>query len=184
MHKACPPPVPSMRPADRGSYPIDRPPPADNPNDQAAPRIRPTERGDTAGKAATRSPEPPIRLVIVTDARHPQVNGVVRSREIVAVAVCRRGDQGTVIHPALFRTMSRPAPERLSEKARPWMGCASATAMSISSDCCAQRNWHEYTRPATGPFCQAALIHSALRFSKPWHRDCLPLLFPSPAQGW
>jgi len=47
-------------------------------------------------------------IVIVTDAWHPQINGVVRSLDYTISHLRRRGLRVEVIHPGLFRTIPCP----------------------------------------------------------------------------
>ena len=49
-----------------------------------------------------------MRLVLVTDAWQPQINGVVRSLERVIDHLERRGDRVSVIAPSAFRTVPCP----------------------------------------------------------------------------
>jgi glycosyltransferase involved in cell wall biosynthesis len=49
-----------------------------------------------------------VRLLLVTDAWAPQVNGVVRTLETVVAELRRRGDQVEVVHPGQFRTVPCP----------------------------------------------------------------------------
>jgi glycosyltransferase involved in cell wall biosynthesis len=49
-----------------------------------------------------------LRLVIVTDAWTPQVNGVVHSLERMRMALTAAGDGVTIIHPGRFRTVPCP----------------------------------------------------------------------------
>ena len=51
----------------------------------------------------------PLRLLVVTDAWHPQVNGVVRTLETVAAHLIRGGDTVEVIGPDRFRTLPLPS---------------------------------------------------------------------------
>lgn len=61
-----------------------------------------------------------MRIVIATDAWHPQVNGVVRSLDATVERLGRRGHEVTVVEPGLFRSFPCPTyPEiRLA------LGCA------------------------------------------------------------
>lgn len=61
-----------------------------------------------------------MKLIVVTDAWHPQVNGVVRSLATTAEILRKIGHQVEVIEPSLFRTIACPTyPEiRLA------LGCA------------------------------------------------------------
>jgi glycosyltransferase involved in cell wall biosynthesis len=49
-----------------------------------------------------------VRIVIATDAWHPQVNGVVRSLSTTVDQLRRRGHDVTAIEPSLFRTVPCP----------------------------------------------------------------------------
>lgn len=49
-----------------------------------------------------------MRLLLVTDAWAPQVNGVVRTLETVVEQLRGRGDEVEVVHPGLFRTVPCP----------------------------------------------------------------------------
>ncbi|GGC26274.1 GDP-mannose-dependent alpha-mannosyltransferase [Siccirubricoccus deserti] len=51
----------------------------------------------------------PLRLLIVTDAWHPQVNGVVRTLSTVAKVLRAQGDAVEVIGPDRFRTLPLPS---------------------------------------------------------------------------
>ena len=53
-------------------------------------------------------PDRQLRLVVVTDAWTPQVNGVVRSLERMCKILTSEGDNVTIIHPGLFRTLPCP----------------------------------------------------------------------------
>lgn len=53
-------------------------------------------------------PTDPLRLLIVTDAWVPQVNGVVRTLTTVAAMLSAQGDMVEVIGPDRFRTMGMP----------------------------------------------------------------------------
>ena len=48
------------------------------------------------------------RIVIVTDAWHPQVNGVVTTYEALRVRVQKRGYEVSIVHPGLFTTVPLP----------------------------------------------------------------------------
>lgn len=62
----------------------------------------------------------PIRLVLVTDAWFPQVNGVVNSLDRVVRILRARGDEVTVVAPDRFRTLPCPTyPEIPLALARP-----------------------------------------------------------------
>jgi glycosyltransferase involved in cell wall biosynthesis len=62
-----------------------------------------------------------LKLVLVTDAWRPQVNGVVRSLERTRTELTRLGHQVEVIHPGLFRTIPCPTyPEILLAWDAPW----------------------------------------------------------------
>jgi glycosyltransferase involved in cell wall biosynthesis len=67
-----------------------------------------------AGPAAVATSPPPaadphpLRLLIVSDAWHPQVNGVVRTLAAVAERLRARGDVVEVIGPDRFRTVALP----------------------------------------------------------------------------
>ncbi len=50
-----------------------------------------------------------MRVLVATDAFRPQVNGVVRSLEALAVAALAQGARVTFLHPGDFRTMSLPS---------------------------------------------------------------------------
>ena len=64
--------------------------------------------------------DPSIRLVLVTDAWFPQVNGVVNSLDHVVRALRARGDEVTVVGPDRFRTLPCPTyPEIPLALARP-----------------------------------------------------------------
>lgn len=53
--------------------------------------------------------DPPVRLVLVTDAWAPQVNGVVNTLERVVALLRPGGDEVTVIAPDRFRTLPCPS---------------------------------------------------------------------------
>lgn len=57
-----------------------------------------------------RSPKRPeaMRIALVTDAWHPQVNGVVRTLDTVIAELRRRGHEIAVISPDLFRSVPAP----------------------------------------------------------------------------
>lgn len=62
----------------------------------------------TEGAGARRAP-PPMRLLIVSDAWHPQVNGVVRTLATVADHLAQAGDVVEVIGPDRFPTLPMPS---------------------------------------------------------------------------
>jgi glycosyltransferase involved in cell wall biosynthesis len=68
--------------------------------------------------------ESPRTIAIVSDAGYPQVNGVVRTLQMVSVQLTRFGQEVTMITPDQFRTISCPTyPEiRLALNAWPRMG--------------------------------------------------------------
>ena len=49
-----------------------------------------------------------MRILVVTDAWHPQVNGVVRTMEAVAACLRDGGDEVAVLGPAAFRALPAP----------------------------------------------------------------------------
>lgn len=51
----------------------------------------------------------PTRITVVTDAWHPQVNGVVRSIERTNLELGRLGAEVTMVTPASFRTLPMPS---------------------------------------------------------------------------
>ena len=68
--------------------------------------------------------ESPRTIAIISDAGYPQVNGVVRTLQMVSAQLTRFGQEVTMITPDQFRTISCPTyPEiRLSLNAWPRMG--------------------------------------------------------------
>ncbi len=61
----------------------------------------------------------PMRLLVVSDAWHPQVNGVVRTMETVASNLAHRGDTVEVVGPDRFRTMGLPSYPEIRLALRP-----------------------------------------------------------------
>ena len=61
----------------------------------------------------------PLRLLIVTDAWHPQVNGVVRTLATIAGTLEAQGDTVEVIGPDRFRTMPMPSYPEIRLALRP-----------------------------------------------------------------
>jgi glycosyltransferase involved in cell wall biosynthesis len=59
------------------------------------------------------------RILIVSDAWRPQVNGVVRTLETVADLLCRGGDAVEVIGPERFRTLPLPGYSEIRLALRP-----------------------------------------------------------------
>ena len=55
------------------------------------------------------APQAPLRLLIVSDAWHPQVNGVVRTLDTVVRELVAQGDAVEVIGPDRFRTLPMPS---------------------------------------------------------------------------
>lgn len=49
-----------------------------------------------------------MKILLVTDAWHPQVNGVVRCNESVVAELRKRGHDVLVIHPGMFRSVPYP----------------------------------------------------------------------------
>jgi glycosyltransferase involved in cell wall biosynthesis len=48
------------------------------------------------------------KIVLITDAWHPQVNGVVRVTETISTILLKRGVETLIIHPGMFRTIPVP----------------------------------------------------------------------------
>lgn len=63
-------------------------------------------RGAPSGATIAR---PPVNLAIVTDAWHPQVNGVVTTMETVVECLRAQGHRVEVIEPSMFHTIPCPA---------------------------------------------------------------------------
>jgi len=63
-----------------------------------------------------------LRLLMVTDAWHPQVNGVVRTLATIATTLERQGDTVEVIGPDRFRTMAMPSYPEIRLALRPRRG--------------------------------------------------------------
>jgi glycosyltransferase involved in cell wall biosynthesis len=61
----------------------------------------------------------PLRLLLVTDAWHPQVNGVVRTVETVANLLRQGGDTVEVVGPDRFRTIALPGYAEIRLALRP-----------------------------------------------------------------
>lgn len=49
-----------------------------------------------------------MRILLVTDAWHPQVNGVVRCNESVIAELRKQGHEVLVVHPGMFRSVPYP----------------------------------------------------------------------------
>lgn len=138
------------------------------------------------GPPAGRAPER-LRLLIVSDAWHPQVNGVVRTLSTVAQHLQDRGDVVEVIGPDRFRTLPMPSyPEiRLAimpaQRLARMVDAFSPTAVHIATEgplgwsmrrLCLNRGWHfttsfhtkfpDYLRARVGPLAPR-LAWSALR---------------------
>lgn len=66
------------------------------------------------------SPRRALRILIATDAWHPQVNGVVRTLELLVRELTKLGQEVKVLEPGMFRTVPMPSyPEiRLALNAR------------------------------------------------------------------
>lgn len=71
--------------------------------------IPPAAPAETMPDVADTAPAPGLRVLIVSDAWHPQVNGVVRTLATVAEELTRRGDVVEVIGPDRFRTIPMPS---------------------------------------------------------------------------
>ena len=129
---------------------------------------------DPASPEAAR--EEPLRLLIVSDAWHPQVNGVVRTLSTVVHLLQESGDTVEVIGPDRFRTWPMPSyPEiRLalfpSARLRRMVDAFAPTAVHIATEgplgwamrrICLDRGWRfttsfhtkfaEYMRARIGP---------------------------------
>ncbi len=57
----------------------------------------------------TASPRRALRILIATDAWHPQVNGVVRTLELLVRELKKLGQEVKVLEPAMFRTVPMPS---------------------------------------------------------------------------
>ena len=53
-----------------------------------------------------------MKLALITDAWHPQINGVVTTLQELVVALAPLGVQVEVIHPGLFRPEHGPWPQQ------------------------------------------------------------------------
>ncbi|HEU0020052.1 MAG TPA: glycosyltransferase family 1 protein [Dehalococcoidia bacterium] len=82
------------------------------------------ESPDVAASNAGNRWESPRKIAIVSDAGYPQVNGVVRTLQMVSGHLTRSGHEVTMITPDQFRTVSCPTyPEiRLALNAWPRVG--------------------------------------------------------------
>lgn len=128
-----------------------------------------------------------MRLVLVTDAWEPQVNGVVRTLRTVVEELRAAGDEVTVIHPGLFRTFPCPtypeirlapfagrAMRRLVDEARPQaVHVATEGPLGLAARrLCLRRGW---------PFTTA--FHT--RFPEYVHARCrLPVSWSYRAMRW
>jgi glycosyltransferase involved in cell wall biosynthesis len=72
-----------------------------------------------------------VKIALVTDAWHPQVNGVVRSLSMTAERLRRRGHEVTVIEPSQFRTIPCPTYAEI----RLALGCARGVSRVL--------DWHQ-----------------------------------------
>jgi glycosyltransferase involved in cell wall biosynthesis len=70
--------------------------------------LMPLDAEARAARGARSATGAPLRLLIVSDAWHPQVNGVVRTLETVAAHLRAAGDVVEVIGPDRFRTIPLP----------------------------------------------------------------------------
>lgn len=61
----------------------------------------------------------PIRILIVTDAWKPQVNGVVRSLETLGSELTKMGHQVRVVEPSMFKTVPMPTYPEIRLALRP-----------------------------------------------------------------
>ena len=65
-----------------------------------------------------------MKLALITDAWHPQINGVVTTLQELVVALAPLGVQVEVIHPGLFRNKPCPGYKGidLAQALDPWGG--------------------------------------------------------------
>lgn len=71
-----------------------------------------------------------MRVLVATDAWHPQVNGVVRTYERLALEAPKLGFEISFLAPPLFRTLPCPTYQRSD-----WRLPARARSQAISSAC-------------------------------------------------
>jgi glycosyltransferase involved in cell wall biosynthesis len=71
-----------------------------------------------------------VRIVLVTDAWHPQINGVVRSLSTTVEHLRRRGHEVEVIEPSLFWTMPCPTYTEI----RLALGCKKSVARYLDEE--------------------------------------------------
>src|SRR5919202_1236556 len=76
---------------------------------QDAPAAATALHAGGGGGGADAGPAAPLRVLIVSDAWHPQVNGVVRTLATVADHLRARGDTVEVIGPDRFATIPTPS---------------------------------------------------------------------------
>lgn len=80
-----------------------------------------TRRALTAGRAAASTETLGLRrILIVTDAWSPQINGVVRTYEAISAALIARGCEVKVIGPAAFASVALPSYPEIPLALRPY----------------------------------------------------------------
>ncbi len=119
----------------------------------------------------------PLRIAIISDAWHPQVNGVVRTLDTTAHHLARTGHTVRLITPAEFRTVPCPtyAEIRLALRPRPRMG--------VLLDDFAPDAVHIATEGPLGHAARACLLTRGMRFTTSYHTrfpEYLRLRLPLP----
>ncbi|HEV7265926.1 MAG TPA: glycosyltransferase family 1 protein [Falsiroseomonas sp.] len=113
---------------------------------------------ETAG-----APEPSRRILIVSDAWHPQVNGVVRTLDTVARELRALGDTVEVIGPARFASMPMPGYREIR------LALAPRRALARMADAFAPDAVHVSTEGPLGWAMRAICTKRGWRFTTSFH---------------
>jgi glycosyltransferase involved in cell wall biosynthesis len=104
-----------------------------------------------------------MRLLVATDAWHPQINGVVRTLDTVVGELRRRGHEVEVVKPADFATMPLPSYPEIR------LAFASAAALGRHIDRFRPDAIHVATEGPVGRAARRAALRRGLAFTTSYH---------------
>jgi len=118
---------------------------------------------DRSAASAPRPSRRPLRLLTVTDAWHPQVNGVVRTIEATNRELQRAGHDSLVITPAEFSTLACPGYREIRLSVLPYRKVAHRI------EACAPDAIHIATEGPLGQAARRFCVRHGLPFTTAYH---------------
>src|SRR5258708_18764457 len=120
-------------------------------------------RLDRSAALAPRPSRRPLRLLTVTDAWHPQINGVVRTIEATNRELQRAGHDSLVITPAEFSTLACPGYREIRLSVLPYRKVAHRI------EACAPDAIHIATEGPLGQAARRFCLRHGLPFTTAYH---------------